>query len=317
VRRAGALSGLLMAPAAFWAAPALAQTATTAATTEAVRSSRASSVSVVHRHSNRPLRRVKSAPATKTDAWTYDLEAGASYTSYWGPYALQDEHSVFSDFIASRSGSQLGLHHETDNEYLMDDTTLGVSLTAPVTSLFNLSAESDFSLDRIFNPDTSTRLGASYTLYYDAKTTTYVAASMSTQLETYQYGYALSYNPTLIVGNGHGISTTLGYTFGHLYDAAGAPLTALSQATYTEGLSLGLTLGPFRGLTFDFTVLPNNTTYLQSSLTEATTLRGEVEYSFRDRLETRFSVEYGLTSLPGFGDLYDSLEYEGQLKIKF
>lgn len=306
-----------MAPAAFWAAPALAQTVTTSATTEATSSSGAPSVSVVHRHSNRPLRRVKSEPATQAEAWTYKLDAGGSYTSYEGPFALQDQHSVFSDLVASRSGWQLGLHHETNNEYLTDDTTLGVSLTVPATSLLNLSAESDFSLDRVFNPDTSTRLGASYTLYYDAKTTTYVAASMSTQLETYQYGYALSYNPTLIVGNGHGISATLGYTLGHLYDAAGAPITVLSQATYTEGLSLGLTLGPFRDLTFDFTVLPENTTYLQSSLTDATTLRGEVEYLYRDRLSTKFSIEYGVTSLPGFGDLYDSVEYEGQLKIKF
>lgn len=278
----------------------------------------APSVPVLHLHSNRRLGRVRKTPAHRGEDWKFELDAGASATVFGGRFPLQDQSSHFADLYASRKGAKFGLRFTHDEEFGRTDRTLGFSAAVPVSPMLNLSLEGDFSLDRAFNPDASVTLGGSYTFAYDAATRTYAAASLSSRLETYRFGTGLSVTPALVMGStATGVSVTAGYTFGDIYGAAGAPATALSQATYTEGASLGVTVQATPELSFDVLFLPRNRTVTASSKTIETTLRAAVDYAFHEDFTAEFAVEYVGTSLPGFGSLYHSLQYGGTIKWSF
>lgn len=313
MRIAAVLSSACLASAAI-APPVFAEQTTEP---EAASANAAQPASVVHVHSGRPLRRVKTKAPSPGDDWSFDFDAGASYSTFSGAFPLQDQSSVFADLVASKGGKQFGLHYATDDEFGQTDTTIGVSLAAPVTSRINLSFQSDVSLDRVFNPDYSVRLGGSGVLHYDAKTATYVALSLSSQAEQFRYGSSLSFNPALVIGVSSGVEITAGYTFGDLIDASSAPAAALSQATYTEGWSIGATIKPTTALSLDFLLLPKNTTVLNSSRTTETTFRSALDYAFHQRFKAGLAVEYGATSSPLVGKLYDSMKYEGSIKLSF
>lgn len=314
MRIVSALAGVCFAHAAN-APPTLAQSPEGG---NAANGGSGSSAAVVHMHGGRPLRRVKTDPPSPSgERWRFDLHGGASHTSVTGPFATGDEQTTFADLYATTGGKKLGLHYQTDKESGRFDTTVGASLALPVTSRINASFEADFSLDRVFNPDYSVRLGGSSTLYYDAASETYAALSLSTQVEGFEYGESLSFNPSLIVGVSTGVVLTVGYTFGNLIDATSAPATALSQASYTEGWSIGATLSPTEALSLDFLFLPKNRTVLNASETTETTFRGGVDYSFSKRFQAGLAAELATTSAPVVGHLYDSVKYEGSVKLSF
>ncbi|MGH6925267.1 MAG: hypothetical protein ACRED5_16160 [Propylenella sp.] len=312
MRIAAALSGVCFAHAAF-ASPALAQTKEPGSGNGG-----AALAPVVHQHSGRPLRRVKTkTPAAAADLWSLDFHAGASHESFSGPFAPEDQLNTFADLFAAKGGTQLGLHYLTEEESGRLDTTLGVSLAAPLSSRLNVSFETDVSVDRVFQPDYSVRLGGSYLVHYDTATESFVSVSLSSQAEGFEYGYSLSLNPSLIVGSSTGVVLTVGYTFGELFDASSAPQTALSQASYTEGWSIGATISPTAALSLDFLFLPENRTVLNGSQTTETTFRAGLDYAFHKRFTGGLAVEFGTTSAPIVGDLYDSVKYEGSFKLSF
>lgn len=275
----------------------------------------------LHIHSARDISRAHSETHATSYATIpqYTLRSSFGYTSYSGPFPLQPEaHTAVDLRVHDAARGQFSLMFDRDAALGLLDHSAGAAFRVPLTPTLSLSGGAKFSADATVNPVYTLNLAPSYILFFEPQGQVFGSLSVSAVGAHYRTGDAFTINPMISLGSlTGGVTTSFGYTFGHLYNAQPtATYLSLNQAAITTGPSFSFNWSFNPQLTLALTLMPDNKSVTLFSTAIDTTRRASVSYKFPQGLLLGFAVQY-IDSRSDFGSLNNSLNVETSLAINF